>query len=195
LSVYFNDLSKVKEFSEFIYKRADAKNNAETIQFDDGKVKEKENYYFLSMVTKIIATLLIIFSTLAVCLFIFNLLNTHLSKVKMNIGTFKAIGLTDKESRSVYFKIIMFFILISIFISICLAILFGYVINYFLISNTVKSSEIDYFKLFNFSEFNSLVNYITTITLFIIIISTGFISVKTIRKILSRSPGDLIYNR
>ena len=93
------------------------KNNTNTIELDDAKVKEKENYLFLSKVTNIISTLLVIFSTLSVCLFIFNLLKSHLSKVKMNIGTFKAIGLTDKESRSIYFKIIILFLSASAIIS------------------------------------------------------------------------------
>ncbi len=186
LSVYFTNLKGVAPFKDYLYNRGDARNKNDIIQLDDAKVKEKENYLFLSIVTYIISSLLIVFSTLAVCLFIFNLLKSHLSKVKMNIGTFKAIGLTDKESRAIYFNIIIYFIAISVLVSFIAAALLGMSINYLLISSNDQSNAITYFKI---------LDPITLATVLVIFVSTGIISRQTIRRILSKTPGDLIYNR
>lgn len=195
LSVYFEKLDSIAAFKDYLYARADLKNNANAIVMDDGKVKEKENYLFLSKVTNIISTLLVIFSTLAVCLFIFNLLKSHLSKVKMNIGTFKAIGLTDKESQSIYFKIIIFFIAASAAVSFLLAAIFGNIINLAFAGPKGQDDNINYFKLLDFTEPGSTVNYITLLTIAIVFFSTALMSRQTIRGILSKTPGDLIYNR
>ena len=186
LSVYFTNLKGVAPLKDYLINRGDARNKNDLIQMDDGKVKEKENYLFLSIVTYIISSLLIVFSTLAVCLFIFNLLKSHLSKVKMNIGTFKAIGLTDKESRAIYFNIIIYFITVSVLVSFIAAALLGMSINYLLLSSNDQSNAITYFKI---------LDPITLATVLVIFVSTGIISRQTIRRILSRTPGDLIYNR
>lgn len=195
LSVYFEKLDSIGAFKNYLHEQADVKNNANTIELDDAKVKEKENYLFLSKVTNIISTLLVIFSTLAVCLFIFNMLKSHLSKVKMNIGTFKAIGLTDKESQSIYFKIIIFFITASSAVSFLLAAIIGNIINLILVGQKNQDDNISYFKILDFTETGSTVNYVTFFTLAIIFLSTIFMSKQTIKKILSKTPGDLIYNR
>lgn len=195
LSVYFERLDSIRGFQKYLYVKANAKENQDFIQLDDAKVKEKENYLFLSKVTNIISVLLVGFSTLAVCLFIFNLLVSHLAKVKMNIGTFKAIGLTDIEASSIYFKIILFFISASAIISFVLATIIGNVINYFFTNHSNQDSNISYFKILDFMELNSVVNLITLSVIIIILFSSISISRITIRRTLSKTPGDLIYNR
>lgn len=195
LSVYFEKLNNISAFRDYLREKADVKKNANTIELDDAKVKEKENYLFLSNVTYIISTLLVIFSTLAVCLFIFNLLKSHLSKVKMNIGTFKAIGLTDKESQAIYFKIIIIFIATSVAVSFVVAAILGNIVNLALSTHNGQDEKISYFKLLEFKDTESIINYITFFTITIIFLSTVFMSRQTIKKILSKTPGDLIYNR
>jgi len=195
LSVYFKRLDNIGAFKDYLLTKGNAKENADIIQLDDAKVKEKENYFFLSRVTYIISTLLVGFSTLAVCLFIFNLLVSHLAKVKMNIGTLKAIGLTDKESSNIYFKIILFFISIATFISFVLATAIGKIINYFFTNHKNETSNISYFKMLDFVEPSSIVNLIMLSAIFIILFCSILISRITIRKTLSKTPGDLIYNR
>ncbi|MEO6548443.1 MAG: ATP-binding cassette domain-containing protein [Ferruginibacter sp.] len=194
ISVYFERLDSVSAFARYMYEKADAKNNSDIIQVDDAKVKEKENYLFLSNVTKIISCLLVIFSALAVCLFIINLLKSHLLKVKMNIGTFKAIGLTDKESQDIYFKITLVFIGVAAIVSFTLASIIGSIINLFL-SSTSYDKNIRYFRLVDFSDLFSVINLITFLTVLVIFVSTIIMSRLTIRTILSKTPGDLIYNR
>ena len=114
------------------------------------------------------------------------LLKMHLSKVKMNLGTFKAVGLGNNVSRNIYFSIIIIFIFSSLIASISLASILGYGLNK--IIETYFSVEIgfEYFKIFHFNTF---------FTIFFILFISSIVSWLTITKILSKSPGDLIYNR
>jgi len=146
---------------------------------EDTNFKEKENFNFLSKITKIIAWLLVGFGATSISLFLFNLLKMHLSKVKMNIGTLKAFGLGNGEAQRIYFRIILRFLVLSLLLSLLIAALSGYVADLMLADRIVGESEASY----------------TLITLIILIVVTIFVSLYTIRTMLSKSPGDLIYNR
>jgi ABC-type antimicrobial peptide transport system permease subunit len=153
---------------------------------DVNQVKEKENFNFLSKVTLVISVLLVCFSALAIMLFIFNLLKSHLSRVSMNIGTFKALGLSDAEARRIYFTIILVFILSGIVSAFILSGISGTVVNALMKRNLVIDAEIDYFKLFDWK---------TALMIAVVLSSSLLTSWLTIRKLLNKTPGDLIYNR
>jgi len=160
--------------------------DGDKIAVDTIKVKDKENFNFLSYITFIICYLLVLFASIAVGLFIFNMLKMHLNKVKMNIGTFKAIGMGNNESRNIYFKIIFIFIIGSIGVGILSAFGVGFLANYILTNSMTLDKDLSFFTLNHFN---------TYITILVILLSTIAISWITINKILSKSPGDLIYNR
>ena len=185
ISVFFNSLDHVRDFAKYL-KNDFNKNETEKIEVDVSKVKEKENFNFLSNIMKLISLLLAVFSLLSVCLFIFNLIRSHLSKVKMNIGTFKAIGLEDKEARNIYFEIIFYFIVLSCLVGITLASIVGYLGNKILVNSLTLEQDVSYFNIF----------HVFTLITFLIILSVSFyISIRTIKKMLNKTPGDLIYNR
>jgi ABC-type antimicrobial peptide transport system permease subunit len=189
VSVYFYNLDKVRDFAEYLrskFNESGESRDNEVIEVDTNTITEKENFNFLSKVTGIISYLLVIFSILAISLFIFNLLKSHLSKVKMNIGTFKAIGLEDSKARGIYFIIIFRFIVFAALGSILLAAIIGYMINKVLISNLVVEKDIDYFRLFDLN---------TLIALLSILAASFIISWLTIKRMLNKTPGNLIYNR
>ena len=167
-------------------KKFNDKDDKATIEVDTSKVIEKENFYFLSTITYIIAYLVILFGTITVSLFLFNLLKLHLNKVKMNIGTFKAIGLNNSESLNIYFSIIFVFIISGIIVSVLSAYLVGNGVDFILKSKAGVEQDISYFQLWNLN---------TLVAIGVIIVSGIIISWSTIRSILSKSPGDLIYNR
>jgi len=186
LSLNFNDLGKVRSFSDTLlynYERLGA--NA-PVEVDMMQIKEKENFNFLSKITYTVAVLLVIFGVVSISLFLFNLLKMHLSKVKMNIGTLKAFGLHNNEAESTYFQIILRFLAISMLSALLLAALLGYGLDALLASGITREAGVYYFKPFHLY---------TLITLIILIIVTIFVSRYTIRKMLSKSPGDLIYGR
>ena len=104
----------------------------------------------------------------------------------MNIGTFKATGLSNSESINIYFGIINRFTLIAIVSGLIVSFIVGQTINFILISNIANDDEMKYFNLFEVS---------TILTIFLIFVSSFVLSRSAIRRILSKSPGDLIYNR
>ncbi|MCH8903503.1 MAG: hypothetical protein IIA45_06280, partial [Bacteroidetes bacterium] len=119
LSVNFNDLDKIAEFKKYINSQYD-------LTIDMGLIEEKENYNFVSKLTKIISFILIAFGILSICIFIYNILNTHLNKIKKNIGTFLAFGIDERKLKMIYMSILLRFIGITLITSIMLASVYGY---------------------------------------------------------------------
>jgi len=186
VSLYFNDLSKIRPFADTLYRNPERMGARNPIEVDIAQIKEKENFNFLSKITKIIAWLLVGFGVTSISLFLFNLLKMHLSKVKMNIGTLKAFGLGNGEAERIYFRIILRFLALSLLLALLIAGLSGYVADLLLADRIVREAEASYFNLIHPN---------TLITLIILIVVTIFVSRYTIRTMLSKSPGDLIYNR
>jgi ABC-type lipoprotein export system ATPase subunit/ABC-type antimicrobial peptide transport system permease subunit len=188
ISIYFTSLDRIREFEQYLKKskRINKIEGQSKIEMDINQVREKENFNFLSNVTKIIATLLVSFSTLAIMLFVFNLLKSHLSKVRMNIGTFKALGLQDREARNIYFGIILAFVVSGIVFAFVLSGLTGYLLNAIMKRNLVIDKDIDYFRLFDWK---------TLLAILVIVSSSLITSWITIKRLLNKTPGDLIYNR
>jgi ABC-type antimicrobial peptide transport system permease subunit len=104
----------------------------------------------------------------------------------MNLGTFKAIGLSDNNSMAIYFRILFRFVLLAFVFGILASLLIGSILNFALIRNLAVDDKVNYFI-----QFAS----ITYISMAIIITSSLFVSWRTIKSTLSKSPGDLIYNR
>jgi ABC-type lipoprotein export system ATPase subunit len=190
ISIYFTDLKNVRSFASFVLndlnKDNENKESSSKIEVDITKVTDKENFEFLSTVTNIIAYLLVLFGTVAIALFLFNLLKMHLSKVKMNLGTFKAIGLGNDVSRNIYFLIIIVFIACSLLVSILLSSAVGMALDKLIASMLSVEKDFAYFKIYHPNTF---------FTIFFIFLISAIVSWATISKILSKSPGDLIYNR
>jgi len=189
LSINFDKLDKVREFADYVkdnYNNADDKKIGAVMEADVSAIKDKENFKFLSDVTYVTSAIIILLSTIAVCLFIFNMLRMHLAKVKMNIGTFTATGLSNATAQMIYFEIILTFILFSLAVSIIGAWGAGYFIDKAIASQLVLEKGMSYFKI------NGLLTYLN---IGLILTFSLLISYLTIRRMLSKTPGDLIYNR
>ena len=193
LSIVFKKggLNKVDSFAADVNKNLNTGkegDQANVIEMDSAKIQEIINFRYVSNMTKLIALLLIIFSILSISLFISNLLKTHLTKVKMNLGTFKAFGLSDSESVRIYLVIMLKFIGMGIAVSLLLAILLGKTLETLIKSSLINLEEqLKYFELID--------NTNTYLLLGIIILVTYFVSIINIKRILLKTPGDLIYNR
>lgn len=187
ISVYFNDLTNVEEFASFVDGlNDDDSRKSNRIEVEQNTVKEKKNFLFLSNVTSVISLILILFATASIGLFVYNLVNTHLNKVKMNLGTFKAIGLSDRRSVNIYFIIILLFVMMGTALGFLMSYATGCLVNKVLLHSVKSDTDMSYFSLF----------HLNTLIAFIVVLITALsISYFTIRRILSKSPGDLIYNR
>lgn len=182
LSIHFNSLNNIREFKEFIGKK-------HGLEIDMAKIEALENYNFITKITRIISLLLIGFSILSICLFVGNLLTKHLDKIHVNIGTFKAFGLDDKTIMNIYILLIYFFIISSMVISFIMSLILGElgIPRLFLSIFNLKLEENQtYFNLFDTWTFIS--------TLLTLVISFFVLYFNT-KKMLKRSPGDLIYSR
>ena len=184
ISLNFSNLEKIEPFGRYLLdlKKGD-KDYA--LEVDTSRVKEKKNFNFLSKILLAISVLLISFAAISICLFISNLLRMHLEKVRMNIGTFMAFGLAGKTVRNVYLQIIVFFIFGAMFCGYLVSICLGLGLDT-IMSSMVREENITFFRLSDFW---------TLWILFSILFISCLTSWLTIRKILLRTPGDLIYNR
>ncbi|MFN8697793.1 MAG: ATP-binding cassette domain-containing protein [Flavobacteriales bacterium] len=186
ISINLASLDRVRELGEYIFDEFNTEDDLSLIEMDITKVREKENYNFMSKITLVISWLVIIFGSLSIGLFIFNLLKMHLSKVSTTLGTFKAFGLPDRQATGIYFAIIFRFLLIAFVVAAAGAIGLGYALNALLHQIFILEFGIDYF----------LINHANTYLTIFIMIATAFgVSWFTIRQILNRTPGDLIYRR
>lgn len=173
LAFNFNKLDLVRDFNEFL--KTDPRFGME-ISMD--QVEAKENFALVSRLTGLIAIILLGFSILSIVFYINSLLTTHLESIKNNLGTLKAFGLNNKFLISVYIKIIILFIIISIIV--------GYIISFGIKLLEVGFSKIAVIDLFDYRIF---------LTMLVILLFSSYISFISIKKILLKTPGDLIYNR
>lgn len=182
IAVEFVELSNIREFKEYLSKTYE-------IQIDMAQIEQLENYNFVTKLTRIISLILIGFSILSICMFVSNILKKHLEKIKMNIGTFKAFGLQNNILEKIYLTIIFLFVSISMLISLFFSAIFGNLggvrLILFLLNSNLEENQ-NYFQLFN---------WWTLISILSVLIISYIVLKRTADKILSRTPGDLIYDR
>ncbi len=189
ISANFQNLDKVRDFGRYMsseYNEAEDVRDGTVIEADLAKIREKENFNFLSTVAYAISLLVVIVGIISVTMFINNLLKTHLSKIQMNIGTFKAFGLGDKEAQTIYFFIILRFIFTSLISAFVLSLIGGLFIEKIISIYFVFEENVSYFRLHD---------VFTLISIAVVVITGVLVSWLTITRMLNKSPGDLIYNR
>jgi hypothetical protein len=181
-AIEFTDLAKVGEFKDYLALKKE-------IQIDMAQIEALKNYNFITNLTRIISIILIGFSILSVCMFVSNILKKHLEKIKMNIGTFKAFGIKNKTLEKIYLTIIFLFVSFSMIASIILSYIFGSLggvrLFLFMLKSNLEENE-SYYQLFNLW---------TLVSVLCVIIISFIVLKRTAYKILSRTPGDLIYDR
>ncbi len=170
---YFKDLSKVREFSKYV------KENYPSVEVSIEQVESKDNFRRVSGLATIFILLLIIFSVVSVLLFIQNLLKQHFEKIKPNLGTLKAFGLSDKKIKSLYMQVLLRFFGLASLIALMVFFVYGVIL-------AVINPDILKFDMFTW--------WIPMIWV-VLLISVIIFFNQIIKKVLFRSPGDLIYGR
>jgi len=169
LAFNFLDLKPVRKFRDKV--------KAEFgFEISLNQVEDKENFSLVTRLTILLAGILFIVSLTGVLIFIVNLLIAHFDKIQSNLGTFKAFGLSDKKLTDDYSKITLLFFTQALIIAL-----------------TGTFAYWGIMVLFNgkFSLWHwSFVAVIISIVLLMYIFIT-----QIIKKKLSKTPGDLIYNR
>ena len=176
ISVQFADLNCIADFEAFI-------NDNYRVKIEMSQINAKENFNAVSIMANILSWAIIVFSILCIILFVVNLLESYFQKVKRNMGTFKAFGISNRELISVYVLIMTAIIIASIIISLVIT----YAIQVILpVLGLLKDGSFEYLSLWN-----SKTAYCSVI----IIVSTITTVYAVMRQLLSTTPGDLIYDR
>jgi hypothetical protein len=174
LSVEFKSLKHIREFEAF------AKRNG--IQLEMEQVHSKENFNAVTVMASILSAAMVVFSIVCIIMFMVNMLQSYFQKVKRNIGTFKAFGMNGTELIQVYVLILV----IIVFTSVTLALLITWCFQGLLPIIGVEKDGFNYLSLWNTTT------YIATVVIFV---STIFTVIIVMARLLSQTPGDLIYDR
>lgn len=183
LSVNFTSLDRIREFSSFLFE-------LKNLKIDMSQIESKENYNFVSKLTIFISGFLVIFSVISIILFLTNLIKVHINKIKSNLGTFKAFGLSNPVIVRIYSILSLRFLFFAILIALGISLLIGETGLFrflFRISGTLTDENSSYFDL--------LTDIKTYIALAAIVMVSLIVLPWNIWKMLDKTPGDLIYKR
>ena len=185
LSISFNDLREVRRFAENVVER-----NEHEIEMS--QINAKENFQSVSVMAITLSVVMVIFSIVCILLFIINLLQSYFQKVKRNIGTFKAFGISDSELQNVYLIIILSLVFASLVISLAIVNIVQLILNILDISKGDGFGYLSLWKCDVISYFPPLM----TVAAIIVVILSSILTVRLVmKKLLSATPGDLIYDR
>lgn len=176
ISVHFADLSKINDFQEYVKEHF-------KIEIEMSQINAKENFNAVSVMANILSWTMIAFAIVCIILFIVNLLQAYFQKVKRNLGTFKAFGISNFELTAIYVLIMVATILAATFISLAAVWLIQ---GLSLLLGIVRDGGFGYLSLWNLK---------TVASVLIIIVSSVFTVWYVMKNLLKATPGDLIYDR
>lgn len=175
ISVHFKDLDKVGDFQEYV--KENFRVNIEMTQ-----INAKRNFNAVSIMANILSWAMIFFAITCIVLFIINLLQSYFQKVKRNIGTFKAFGISNRELIGVYTLIIFLMVAAAVVIALAAVLLVQLLAPVF---GLLKEG-------YNLLD---LGNPKTVISILVILAASVVTVHWVMQKMLRNTPGDLIYDR
>ncbi len=173
------ELGKIESFNDFLSEHDQ--------KLDMSIVKSKENFDLFNKLAISLSVILAFFSIVSVILYITNLVTSHISRNKKNLGTLKAFGLSNNNITFIYSCISLGIVLFAFLSSFLFCEFFGdyfikYLTHYFF--NIQDTTDIFY-------ESYS----IYTLCGIFIGIPFLFIYFKLKSSLKGTTPGDLIYER
>ena len=178
VSVQFNSdgLKNIRSFANYL-------NSEFHIDIEMSQIQSKENFSAVSVTATILTWTIVFFALISVMLFIVNLLRTYFQRVKRNMGTFKAFGMSNRELIKIY----IFILAVVVFGAMIIALFTIVFIQILLwICGISYQGGCPYLILGN----------INTILAVFVILGCSVLTVYLVMKNqLSATPGDLIYDR
>lgn len=177
ISIVFNDLDSIRSFEAFA--------NAEPykVQLEMAQVNSKENFNAVSVMANILSWAMIVFSMVCIVMFIVNMLQSYFQKVRRNLGTFKAFGISSGELIKVYVLIILAIVAAAIVIGLAAAWLAQVLLP---LLGVLKDGTFNYLSLWSVK---------TVVSVLVMIGATIVTVVAVMSRLLRHTPGDLIYDR
>lgn len=176
VSVHFEDLDKIREFESYV-------RDSFKVKIEMSQINAKENFNSVSTMGNILSWVIIVFAIVCIILFIVNLLQSYFQKVKRNLGTFKAFGISNVALISVYVLIMAAIILSAILMSVSVTWLIEGCMH---LCGILKDGVFDYLSLWSLK---------TVFSIIIIIFASVYTVYLVMHKLLKSTPGDLIYDR
>lgn len=176
MSIHFKDLDKLRDFDIYLSNNYD-------VNIDMTQINTKENFNAVSAMGNILSSLIIVFAIVCIVLFIINLLKSYFQKIKRNLGTFKAFGISNHDLISVYVFIMTSIVIISIVISLSAVWLLQGLLH---LCDILKDGQFDYLALWNM---------MTVCSILVIITAAIFTVYMVMKRLLKDTPGDIIYDR
>ncbi len=176
ISVHFASLDSIRPFQRFVEDVSD-------LQIEMTQVNNRENFKAVSNMATILTVALLLFAIVSIIIFIVNMMQSYFQKVKRNLGTFKAFGISIHELIRVYVAIIV-----------------GIVVAALVIALAVTWTMEELLQLFDVvmedgSKFLVLWKDKTFFAIAVILVSTVVSVLVVMRRLLRQTPGNLIYDR
>tara|TARA_B100001057_G_C22827130_1_gene941867 strand:+ start:369 stop:1886 length:1518 start_codon:yes stop_codon:yes gene_type:complete len=181
---YKDKLDRISDFNDFLKDKT--LNDGKTLEIDMRIIESKKNFDLFNKLANLLSLALIFFSIFSIVLYITNLIVTHISKNKKNLGTLKAFGLSNNNIILIYSAISIALITISFFISYFISSLIG---------NILVSLIANYFEISDASSLNYISYPIHVLAAFFIMLPSLAIFLKLRIELKDNTPGDLIYGR
>ena len=176
LSVHFRDLDKIGDFQEYVKK-------VYKVDIEMSQIEAKKNFNAVSIMANILSWAIIFFAITCIILFIVNLLQSYFQKVKRNLGTFKAFGVSNRRLISVYVLIVGAIVLSSVLIALLISF---FAQEFLILIHFLKDGTYSYLSLWSVK---------TMVSILIIIVASVSTVFVVMRRLLRQTPGDLIYDR
>jgi hypothetical protein len=174
--VHFEDLDMLRDFEKYVYDEFEVK-------IEMAQINAKENFNAVSIMGNILSWGIIIFAIVCIILFIVNLLQSYFQKVRRNLGTFKAFGISSAKLISVYLLIMAAIVICALLMSLSFTWMLQGLMH---ICGILKDGVYDYLSLWSLK---------TAVAIIIIISSALFTVYAVMTGLLKATPGDLIYDR
>lgn len=177
-------LGLVDELNRFL--KENFTKEKKSLEIDMSIIKSKQNFDLFNRLAKLLSVALIFFSIISIVIFIINLIVSHISKNRRNLGTLKAFGLSNNYIIIIYSSISSSLITIAFVISYIISLLIG---------NLLVSNAGIYMGISDVTELR-FENYpIEQLLLYFIILPSILIYGKVWWELRGNTPGDLIYER
>jgi len=177
LSLMFNDVSKVEEFSIWAKEKHD-------IRIDMTQIEAKNNYDTFNFLASMLCLFIAVIAIAFVAIFLYFLIDSHFRKISKNLGTIMAFGLGKKQIIKIYLAVFSLMIFASLFSVI--AILGSTEILFRTMKWWFYESKMPYF---------SLCDSWVIITILVIPLISAAATIVFLRYKLKATPGDLIFER
>ena len=185
LSIQFQDLKRIKPFATELVEKNE-------LEIEMSQINAKENFQSVSVMAITLSVVMVIFAIVCILLFIINLLQSYFQKVKRNIGTFKAFGISNKELGRVYMTIMLFLVGTALLISLVFVTILQLLL---VLVGFTKGDGFGYLSLWSCDVIHGFPPLITVAAILVVLLSAALTVRLVMKNLLSATPGDLIYDR